>query len=132
MDLSQFLIMEQSPFRLWCCPRRCACVTPLPAVVVPIGRPSSKPMTCHSMPHPCRPRAGMAVAVGQEPSLPQCLLQPRWGWHEGASRHVKCPRRLLAVSPQRCPHCYNRNRATCTKPKAFHTEICSFLPLRPL
>lgn len=118
--------MEKSPFHLWCHPKRHACVLPSPPQLYPSAR-----MCCLISP-PCQPRSGMVAAQGEEPPLPQCLFPPRWSWHRQAGQQAEFPHHLLPASPLCCPHDCKRNYTTCTKPKAFHTSICSFLCPRPL
>lgn len=132
MDLSQFLIMEQSPFHLWCCPKRHARALPFSPTAVSFSRQSSQPGVCCLISPPCQPRSGMVAAQGEEPPLPQHLFPPRWSWHRQAGQHAQFPHHLLPASPLRCPHDCKTNHTTCTKPKAFHTAICPFLCPRPL
>ncbi|KAI1242811.1 hypothetical protein IHE44_0000363 [Lamprotornis superbus] len=69
---------------------------------------------------------------GRGATTPKSLFPSRWSWHRQAGQHAEFPHCLLPASPLRCPHDCKRNRTTCTKPKAFHTAICSFLCPRPL
>lgn len=129
MDLSQLLIMEKSPFHLWRHLKRRARALPFPPTAVSFCRQSSKPrMSCQTSP-PCQPRSGMVAAQGEEPPLSQCLFPPRWSWHRQAGQQAEFLHRLL---PLCCPYYCKRNHTICTKPKAFHTSICSFLHPRPL
>lgn len=130
MDL--FLTMEQSPFHLWCHPKGHACALPFPPTAVSFSRQSSKPGMCCLISPPCQPQSGMVAAQGEEPPLPQHLFPPRLSWQRQAGQHAEFPHQLLPASPLHCPHDCKRNHTTCTKPKAFHTAICSFLHPRPL
>lgn len=124
--------MEQSPFHLWCRPKRHARAAPFPPHSCVLCQAEQKAKDVPPISPPCQPQSGMVAAQGEEPSLPQRLFPPHWSWHGEAGQHAELPHRLLPASPLRCPHDYNRNHTTCTKPKAFHTAICSFLRLRPL
>lgn len=77
MDLSQFLIMEQSLFHLWCHPKRHSRALPFPPEAVSFSRQSSKPGMCCLMSHLCQPQSGIVAAQGEEPPLPR-----------GSSHHV--------------------------------------------
>lgn len=109
----------------------CPCCSFPPPQLCPLSGRAASQRCAPDLP-PCQPQSGMVAAQGEEPSLPQRLFPPRWSWHGGAGQHAELPHRLLPASPLRCPHDYNRNHTTCTKPKAFHTAICSFLRPRPL
>lgn len=132
MDLSQFPVMEQSPFHSWCCPKRRARALPFTPTAVSFSRQSSKPRMCCLISPPCQPRSGMVASQGEEPPLPQPLFPACLSWHRRAGQQAELPHHLLTASPLHCPHHCRRNHTTCTKPKAFHAAICSFLPPRPL
>lgn len=71
MDLSRFLIVEQSLFYLWCHPKRHARALPFPPTAVSFSRQSSKPRMCCLISPPCQPQSGMVAAQGEEPPLPR-------------------------------------------------------------
>lgn len=129
MDLSQFLIMEQSLFHLWCHPKRCSSFPPWSCVLQQAEQQARDVLPdVPSLPATIR----HGGSSGRGATIPKRLFPPCWSWHRQAGQRAEFSHRLLPASPLRCPHNCKRNHTTCTKPKAFHTAICAFLCPRPL